>query len=561
MLPGFHPDPSCIFVSEWNSTFFCGSSSFEAFPAVPVHASKDLQNWKLVSNALNRPEQLPDLAITNKSTSGIWAPAIRYHNGTFYITTTLVFDDQPQNNLSRWYNILLSSTNPYNSSSWTDPIHFDFVGYDTSLFWDSDGTVYVTGSHPYQIQPGINQAPINLTTGAVGSIVNIWNGTGGLAPEGPHVYLKDEWYYLMIAEGGTGLNHEEDIARSQHITGPYTSNPANPILTNANTSAYFQTVGHADLFQDAMGQWWGCALSTRSGPEYTVYPMGRETVLTPVTWESGEFPIFTKVSGEESSWPLPSPDLDVSGSGPFINAPDNYTFPSGSTIPLHFTYWRLPVSQNYVVSPPEQPNSLRLTSSVLNLTGYDGNYAATGQTLIGRRQVDSFFTYGIDLTFSPTAAEQEAGVSVFLVQSHHIDLGVVLLPNTTSPTTPGTNFSGQNTTALAPYFRFRTTTSSTIPLVGPELIVPVNATWLQPGKPLTLRMEIQACNLTHYAFSAGPVEAQHEMQVIGYGEAAAVSYGFTGTLVGVYATSNGGEDAVDAYVSNWRYQGQGQARD
>ena len=111
ILPGFHPDPSCIFVPEWNNTFFCASSSFEAFPGIPIHASRDLQNWKLVSNALSRPEQLPDLAITNRSTSGIWAPAIRYHEGTFWILTTLVFDNKTESDFSRWDNVCLARRN------------------------------------------------------------------------------------------------------------------------------------------------------------------------------------------------------------------------------------------------------------------------------------------------------------------------------------------------------------------------------------------------------------------------------------------------------------------
>lgn len=279
ILPGFHPDPSCIFVPEENDTFFCASSSFSVFPGIPIHASKDLQNWKLISNALNRPDQLPRLALTNKSTSGIWAPALRYHQGTFYLLTTLVFDDQPQTNFSRWDNFILTSENPFQSSSWSDPVHFNFTGYDTSPFWDDDGKVYVTGSHPWEVQPGINQAPINLETGEAGALVNVWNGTGGLAPEGPHIYKQYGYYYLMIAEGGTGVNHMETIARSKNINGPYDPNPSNPIVTNANTSAFFQTVGHADLFQDARGQWWGCALSTRSGPNYTVYPSKTSSAL------------------------------------------------------------------------------------------------------------------------------------------------------------------------------------------------------------------------------------------------------------------------------------------
>src|SRR3569833_3993021 len=51
ILPGFHPDPSCIFVSDWDDTFFCATSSFNAFPGIPIHASRDLQNWKLISTS------------------------------------------------------------------------------------------------------------------------------------------------------------------------------------------------------------------------------------------------------------------------------------------------------------------------------------------------------------------------------------------------------------------------------------------------------------------------------------------------------------------------------
>ena len=316
ILPGFHPDPSCVFVQELDNTFFCASSSFSVFPGIPIHASKDLVNWKLISNALSRPEQLPTLAVTNKSTSGIWASTIRYQEGTFYLLTTLVFDDQPESNFSRWDNMIFTSSDPYTSASWSQPVHFNFTGYDTSPFWDADGTVYVTGSHPWEVTPGITQTTLNLTTGEVGdSLHYVWNGTGGQAPEGPHIYWRDGYYYLMIAEGGTGLNHMETIARSLAVGGPYEANPANPILTNANTTEYFQTVGHADLFQDAEGNWWGVALSTRSGPEFTVYPMGRETVLYPVTWEQGEWPVLQPVRGEMDGWHLPAMNLDIPGEG------------------------------------------------------------------------------------------------------------------------------------------------------------------------------------------------------------------------------------------------------
>ncbi|KAL1839110.1 hypothetical protein VTK73DRAFT_4127 [Phialemonium thermophilum] len=341
ILPGFHPDPSCIFVPEWNDTFFCASSSFNAFPGIPLHASKDLQNWKLVGHVLNRREQLPALAETNRSTSGIWAPALRYHSGTFWVVTTLVSDELPQTDISRWDNIIFQAKDPYDPSSWSIPVHFNFTGYDTSPYWDEDGKVYMTGAHAWQIlfvsrfpplpwfagpngllspvvlplSPAIQQAEANLDTGEVGEWRTIWNGTGALAPEGPHIYRKDGYYYLMIAEGGTGLNHMVTMARSKNIHGPYEADPLNPVLTNANTTSYFQTVGHADLFQDPSGNWWAVALSTRSGSRYVNYPMGRETVMTPVTWRTGEWPRFSHVQGHMSGWTLPAVDKDIRGEG------------------------------------------------------------------------------------------------------------------------------------------------------------------------------------------------------------------------------------------------------
>ncbi|KAI1610557.1 glycoside hydrolase family 43 protein [Exophiala viscosa] len=559
IFPGFFPDPSCISVPEWDNTFFCASSSFSVFPGIPIHASKDLANWRLVSNVLSRPEQLPDLAITNKSTSGIWASTIRYHEGIFFIMTTLVFDDQAQTNFSRWDNMIFQSTNPFESSSWSDPVHFNFTGYDTSPYWADNGTVYVTGSHPWEVTPGITQTTVNLTTGAVGSDLRyIWNGTGGEAPEGPHIYNKDGWYYLMIAEGGTGLNHMETLARSKTIGGPYMPDPANPIITNANTTQYFQTVGHADLFQDPSRSWWGVCLSTRSGPEFLVYPMGRETVMFPVTWQTGDWPILQPVRGQMSGWQMPTTNLSIAGEGPFTDAADHITFPPNSSLPIHLVHWRIPINASYTISPPGYANTLRLSPSRLNLTAYDGNYAGPeGQTFVGRRQTDTLFTYSVNMQFTPQTEGDEAGVSVFLTQNHHIDLGVVLLANTTSSSSPQ---------PLVPYFRFSATSYLTVP---PPLLVPVHASYPNYTSlsntsvtTLNLYLEIKAINLTHYAFSAGPIESMSDLLTIGTAPAADVSFGFTGTLLGVYGTTNGrivnsSSPGAPAYISDWKYTPQG----
>ncbi|GAB1735523.1 hypothetical protein NU219Hw_g4102t1 [Hortaea werneckii] len=615
ILPGFHPDPSCISVPELDWTFFCATSSFSAFPGIPIHASKDLVHWKLISNALARPEQLPDLAIINGSTSGIWAPSIRYHDGTFYIMTTLVFDHEPQSNVSRWDNFLISTTDPYNSTAWSDPIHFPFVGYDTDPFWDpqDNNKTYVTGSHAYRIYPAITQAPIDLTTGELEyDPVILWNGTGGQAPEGPHVYYKDDYYYLMIAEGGTGIGHMETIARSRSLNDEYyQAYDGNPIVTNANTSAYFQTVGHADLFQDRRGQWWGVALSTRSGPEYEVFPMGRESVLAPVTWPEGGWPIWSNITGKMEGWPLPPPPSEpiTQGEGKLINTPDDLTFPPNSTLPPQLIHWRIPVRENYQVSARDHPNSLQLTASVLNLTGYDGVTAfhPQGQTFIARRQVDTFFTFAANLDISDLRSEgDEAGVSVFLTQNHHYDLGIVMLSPSTSSSSSSSSPTDDppSTSSPTPHFRLRgissSSSSSTSQPDFPTLILPINQTWLNhpSSTPNLLRLEIKASNLTHYALSAAPAGFEHLRQTLGYAPARGVSYGFTGALVGVYASSNGregvrgggewgwdhgegnggegegkgngdgngdggegGEGSLfNVWVSEWRYEGMGQVR-
>ncbi|KAI1366863.1 glycosyl hydrolase [Xylaria arbuscula] len=558
ILPGFHPDPSCIFVPTWDDTFFCASSSFNAFPGIPLHASRDLQNWKLIGHVLNRKDQLPALAGTNGSTSGIWAPTLRYDemSKAFWLVTTLVHDKKADNDPARWDNVIFKSKDPYDPAAWSEATHFNFEGYDTSPFRDIDGRTYIVGSHAYKVSPGIMLAEADLDTGEVKEWRNLWNGTGGLAPEGPHVYYRDSWYYLLIAEGGTGLGHMVTMARSKSLYGPYEPDPTNPVLTNSNTTEYFQTVGHADIFQDSLKNWWGVALATRSGPEFLNYPMGRETVMVPATWDEGEFPTFSLVRGDMSGWTLPGVNKTISGVGPFIDEGDTIDFHTIKELPAHFTYWRYPISGSYALSPPEKPNTLGLKPSRLNLTALDGNYAGSGgQTFVGRRQQDTLFTFSVDIDFSSNFFEAEAGVSAFLTQNHHLDLGVVMLPVVSSTGVfPGdTGSPRESGTAMIPQLRFRGISSASVPV--PEIVVPVPMAWR--GK--TLRLEIRANNATHYAFSAGPADAMSQMQTLVEASNQHVSWGFTGVLLGIYATTNGQNGtAMPVYFSRWRYVPQGQ---
>ncbi|CAK7211994.1 hypothetical protein SBRCBS47491_001312 [Sporothrix bragantina] len=615
ILPGFHPDPSCIHVADADGnsdspgTFFCVSSSFSAFSGLPIHASRDLQHWSLIGHVVNRRSQLPELITTNRSTSGLWAATLRYHAGAFFVTTTLVNDERPQTDISRWDNLIFQADDPYEAASWTDPIRFNFTGYDPSPFWDDDGRSYIVASHAWQLQPGIHLAEVDLDTGSVlGNWTTLWTGTGGLAPEGPHIYRRDGWYYLLIAEGGTGLNHMVTMARSRQLKGPYTPYPQNPVLTNANTTSYFQTVGHADLFEDAAGHWWAVALATRSGPEYANYPMGRETVLTPVEWPSAAavnnetglgWPRFTPVNGTMNG-PLPPVDRnfdDEDGDTSELSG-DDIDFAkwhTGRALPPHFTYWRMPVKGAYevvtlpadLVAKPAKstgssisatnssspPNALRLLPSTLNLTGLDGNYAGPdGQTFVGRRQQHTLFTFRVDMTFQPTIEHQdEAGVSVFLTQNHHLDLGLVRVIDTTVKNLT----ASQRPNWVALRFRGITTGTAAVEAHLPKpLSINVPAQWhtlgtteqfRNDGSPLHVSLQIEAANATHYSFSAWPTLAPSEKVTLAWANNDAVSWGFTGALLGVYCTTNGGgangtgaNGGASVYIHRWKYTPQGQ---
>ncbi|KAL4958732.1 putative xylosidase/arabinosidase [Aspergillus stella-maris] len=306
ILPGFYPDPSCIRVGD---TFYMVTSSFQFFPGIPIHMSKDLVNWEIIGNAINRPSQLDLSSATTKInnpsrreifTGGIYAPTIRYHKGSFYIVCTMLSGSEDMRPDEDFHptNFIITSDDLHNPDSFSELIYFDFHGIDPSLVFDDDGKVYLQGSyiHGYSKTPAtvIRQAQIDLATGnLLSNPIDIWTGATGKVPEGPHIYKKDGWYYLLIAEGGTHRRHKITMARARDISGPYESCDRNPVLTAEGSQGIIQCVGHGDLFQDVMGDWWCVMLARR---EYGAsYPLGRETFLTSVRWMENEFPVFKPV--------------------------------------------------------------------------------------------------------------------------------------------------------------------------------------------------------------------------------------------------------------------------
>ncbi|KAF7718521.1 Xylan 1,4-beta-xylosidase/Non-reducing end alpha-L-arabinofuranosidase [Penicillium ucsense] len=537
ILPGWHSDPSCIFVSEWNNTFFCTTSSFSAFPGCPVYASADLTHWDLASSALNRPAQLPQIqTATTSQTLGMFASTLRYHDGTFYLLTAWLY--KPNNGTQF---VLFTTKNPYDDSSWTDALHVENPKgrIDPDLFWDDDGSVVMAFSGA-----PIEAAYIDLTTGKAGEPFDMWNGTGFNNQEGPHLYKKDDYYYLLIAEGGTALEHSTTIARSRSLKGPWESSPHNPLVTARYTDRYFQTVGHSDLFSDANGNWWGVALATRGGPKLyneTIHPMDRETVLYPVSWPKGGWPVADPVEGTMRG-PLPvTPSGEKRSPPTFMGEKDVVDFQPGTSIPKQWLFWRAPAKpESFTISPPSHPNTLRLTASKANITGDASFKALDGLTLITRIQTHTFFEFSVDVHpgFGKIAGD-EVGVSVFVHQDHHIDLGILVEEDSAD--------SSRNMV-----FRCRATDSSiALSQLPSPVVTPVPAAWSKSP----IRLFINGINTTHYELSAASASKSHEREHLALLPASLVGGQllFTGALLGAYATTNGGNHSMEGYVSRWRY--------
>ncbi|CZT51356.1 related to xylosidase/arabinosidase [Rhynchosporium secalis] len=304
IIPGFAPDPSVVLI---DGTFFLVNSTFHLFPGLPIYASKDLLSWEHIGNAINRQEQLslansgtkiclPDVSqgVTGDrmlATGGLYAPTIRHRDGVTYVICTNVLQPLP----GPKQNFIVSTTDIW-SDQWSQSIFFDFDGIDPSIFFDEDGRVYMQGSGGRGPMTKINLFEIDLKTGKkLSEEKTIWEGTGGIYPEGPHIYKKDGLYYLMISEGGTHENHMITVAKSKDIWGPYDAFEKNPILTARDTDEYIRYTGHCDMFQDQEGRWWGVCLGSRKNKTTGTYIMGRETFLTTGTWEEGKWPTLKQV--------------------------------------------------------------------------------------------------------------------------------------------------------------------------------------------------------------------------------------------------------------------------
>jgi xylan 1,4-beta-xylosidase len=275
IIAGMHPDPSIVRVGP---DYYVACSSFEYFPGVPIWHSTDLHSWRLVGNALNRPEQLPLDGVADSQ--GVYAPTLRHHDGVFWLITTVV--GVPGH-------CIVTAADP--AGPWSDPVLVALNGIDPDLAWDDAGTCYLTwaDNHSGNDVLGIKQVRVDPRTGAVLSDPrSLWSGTGLQFPEAPHLYHIDQWWYLLIAEGGTSAGHAISISRSRSPEGPFEGCPHNPILSHRSLDHPVQNTGHGDLLRTTSGGWAMVLLGVRTqGGFPSFHLLGRETFLADVSWLDG----------------------------------------------------------------------------------------------------------------------------------------------------------------------------------------------------------------------------------------------------------------------------------
>jgi xylan 1,4-beta-xylosidase len=395
VISGFYPDPSVCRVGE---DYYLVTSSCEYFPGVPIFHSRDLVHWRQIGHCLTRASQVPLQKCA--SSQGIFAPTIRYHDGTFYVTTT---------NVSAGGNFYVYTHNP--DGEWSEPMWIDQQGIDPSLFFDTDGRVYLsTNGEP----AGIYQCEIDLKTGQRRTEPRcIWRGSGGRFPEAPHLYSLNNSYYLMIAEGGTEYGHMVTLARSSSPWGPFEPCPYNPILTHRDRGFHpIQGTGHADLVEAHDGSWWLLFLAFRPyGGDF--HHLGRETYLAPVSWTEDGWPVVNHHRSIELMMDTPTLPMHP---WPEESSHDDFDH---ATLRLCWNFLRNPHAEDWSLT--DRPGWLRLYGSPLTLDTQDS------PAFIGRRQQHFSCKARARLDFTPGCNGEEAGLVVLANENHHYEIALTCL--------------------------------------------------------------------------------------------------------------------------------------
>ena len=402
VLPGFNADPSFLRVGE---DYYLATSTFEWFPGVQIHHSRDLVNWRLVARPLNRPALLDMRG--NPDSCGIWAPCLSHDGDRFWLVYTDVkrldgaFKDAPN------YITCCDAV----EGEWSDPWYVNSSGFDPSLFHDEDGRKWFVNMQWNHRGRGTGGNPVNASfdgillqewspeAGLTGPVTQIYDGTERGLTEAPHLFKRDGWYYLTVAEGGTGYDHAVTMARSRDIAGPYETHPALHVISAKGSDGPVQRAGHGQYVETHWGRHYHSFLMGRPipGPDGTgrFCPLGREAGLEEVVWRDGW--LWLAEGGMVPRAEVPSPTA-VEPAPPRAIHRD-----LGATLPEEFQWLRT----------PEPDRIFRMDPDALVLIGRESIGSWFEQALVARRQEHLSYTAETQVDIAPTTYQQAAGLTTY----------------------------------------------------------------------------------------------------------------------------------------------------
>lgn len=404
ILTGFNPDPSIVRAGD---DYYIATSTFEWFPGVQIHHSRDLVNWRLLTRPLNRASQLNMLG--DPDSCGVWAPCLSHADGLFWLIYTDVkrfgrasVAGASGSSMRDFHNYLVTS--PTIEGDWSDPVYLNSSGFDPSLFHDDDGRKYLLNML-WDHRPGHNRfAGIVLQEYSlaerrlIGERVNIFKGTALGFTEAPHLYKRDGWYYLLTAEGGTNWNHAVTMARSRKLTGPYELHPDTYIMSaRQRPDCELQRAGHASLVETQNGETYMAYLVGRPLRNRGRCTLGRETAIQKMVWGEDEW--LRTLDGQGiPTVDTPAPELSAHT---FPPVPQREEFDSPQ-LPIAFQWLRTPY--------PEEIFSLTDRPGYLRLMGRETLGSLFRQSLVARRQQAFCFSASTVVEFEPEHFQQLAGL-------------------------------------------------------------------------------------------------------------------------------------------------------
>lgn len=407
ILPGFHPDPSIVRVED---TYYIASSTFEWWPGVQIHMSKDLVNWKLITYPLNE-KRLLDMT-GNLDSGGIWAPDLSYYNGKFYLVYTDV--KVTDGSYKDCINYLITAEDIM--GPWSDPIYLNTAGFDASLFHDDDGKKYLLNQywdprsfhHPFY---GIMCTEYSEEEGRlVGEPWVIYQGTNDKFTEGPHIYKINGYYYIFVAQGGTVYAHQERVARGKTLHDEFETQPGEPFLTTLDAPYHpIQKAGHGSLVQTQGGEWYFTHLMGRPLHHSTEAivdprgwcPLGRETGIQKVTWDEEGWPHIT--GGHCGMAEVESPlGIEEQKWEPTWQGTDDF---DSQELNIHFQSLRTPLGEDVM--------SLKHRSGHLRLYGHFSLASTYTQAHVARRWQAFNFDAEVKMDYRPKTIQQFAGLTCY----------------------------------------------------------------------------------------------------------------------------------------------------